>query len=101
MTFMSLLDDPEANMWRESEVATERHPISLLPSSERPQRNTSSFLSRIPSLPDMQAVWLFLYCTSARANYLLRVVPPDSVAGFAQAHDVPVPHLGGRRGQVR
>ena len=56
---------------------------------QKTSEELEQFLSRIPSLPDVQAAWLLLvHCANARANYLLRVVPPDLMAGFAQAHDV-------------
>ena len=43
---------------------------------------------RIPEVPDLQSAWvLLLHCASARANYLLRVVRPDLVRGFAERHD--------------
>ena len=46
------------------------------------------FTSHIPSLPDVQAAWLLLvHCANARANHMLRVVPPVWVAVFARAHD--------------
>ena len=45
-------------------------------------------LDRIPSLPDLQSAWsLLLHCASARANYFLRVVPPELEEEFALAHD--------------
>ena len=45
-------------------------------------------LNRIPSLPDLQSAWsLLLHCASARANYFLRVVPPELGEEFARAHD--------------
>ena len=37
---------------------------------------------------DLQSAWLILlHCASGRANYLLRVVEPQSVAAYARAHD--------------
>ena len=45
-------------------------------------------LNQIPSLPDLQSAWsLLLHCASARANYFLRVVPPELGEEFARAHD--------------
>ena len=46
------------------------------------------FMDMLPSVPNLQSSWLLLvHCASARANYLLRTVCPDSVWGFAEAHD--------------
>ena len=46
---------------------------------------------REPSLAQpsaVQSAWLLLlHCASARANYLLRVVSPEQVQGFAENHD--------------
>ena len=43
-------------------------------------------LARIPLLGDLQTAWLILlHCAAARANHLLRVVEPQSVATYA--HD--------------
>ena len=93
-------EDPHANVWRGSEVATERqgllllgaplgHPDFVAAQLRKTSEEHEQFLARIPSLQDLQAAWLLLlvHCANARANYLLRVVPPDLVAGFAQAHD--------------
>ena len=47
-----------------------------------------TFLERIPSVPDLQSAWaLLLHCAAARATYLLRTLPPEAVARFADAHD--------------
>ena len=92
-------EDLEANVWRGSEVATERQGLLLLGAplghpdfvaAQLPENvKGTRAVSVTPSLPDVQAAWLLLvHCANARANYLLRVVPPDLVAGFAQAHDV-------------
>ena len=45
-------------------------------------------LSRISAVSDLQCAWLILlFCASARANYLLRVVHPSWSQGFATTHD--------------
>ena len=45
-------------------------------------------LERIPSVPMSSPLGaLLLHCANARANYALRVVRPDLVRHFAQAHD--------------
>ena len=101
-------EDPHANVWRGSEVATERqgllllgaplgHPDFVAAQLRKTSEEHEQFLARIRSLPDLQAAWLLLvHCANARANYLLRVVPPDLVAGFAQAHDAPCGHVCSR-----
>ena len=45
-------------------------------------------LERIPAVPDVQAAWLILlFCASARANFLLRALPPEATREFARQHD--------------
>ena len=45
-------------------------------------------LERIPMVADLQPSWLILlHCATARANYLLRLVEPQSVSAYARAHD--------------
>ena len=45
-------------------------------------------LAELPNLPDHQCAWLLLYFSAAaRANHLLRVVPPDDIAPYAALHD--------------
>ena len=47
-----------------------------------------TLLERIPMVTDLQSAWLILlHCASARANHLLRVLEPQSVAACARAHD--------------
>ena len=51
-------------------------------------REQQVLLDRIPLVQDLQSAWLLqLHCASARANYLMRAVSPDSTAEFAQSHD--------------
>ena len=54
-------------------------------------------LDRIPDLPDVQSAWaLLLHCAAARANYFIRVVPPELSQEFANSHDeVFVSSVGG------
>ena len=48
----------------------------------------STLLSRILSVRDLQCAWfLLLFCAAARANYLLRVLPPSQSETFATVHD--------------
>ena len=45
-------------------------------------------LAELPELPDLQCAWLLLYFSAAaRANHLLRVVPPGEIATYAMLHD--------------
>ena len=45
-------------------------------------------LERIPAVPDLQATWLILFfCAPARANFLLRALPPEATREFAKEHD--------------
>ena len=45
-------------------------------------------LAELPELPDLQCAWLLLYFSAAaRANHLLRVVPPEEIANYAKLHD--------------
>ena len=47
-----------------------------------------TLLQRIPTVQDTQAAWmLLLFCASARANYVTRVVAPALAREYAQAHD--------------
>ena len=55
---------------------------------DRKVEEHQELLRRIPTVPDLQSAWiLLLHCAAAKATYLLRVLPPDSVAPFAAAHD--------------
>ena len=46
------------------------------------------FWDRLKQVPDLQAAWLLLlYCAVPRANHLIRAIPPNLVANYAQAHD--------------
>ena len=55
---------------------------------DRKVEEHQELLRRIPTVPDLQSAWLhLLHCAAAKATYLLRVLPPDSVAPFAPAHD--------------
>lgn len=55
------------------------------------QENHATLLQQLPHLNDLQASWLLLLCTaSPRSNYLLRLLPPNTTATFAQTHDAAV-----------
>ena len=45
-------------------------------------------LDRIPGVPDVLSAWLLLlHCAQARANCMLRMIPPEAVKEFARRHD--------------
>eukprot|EP00973_Karenia_brevis_P044888 6216202-Karenia_brevis.AAC.1 len=45
-------------------------------------------LDELPHLPDLQSAWLILkLCCAARANHLIRGLPPSLSASYAVAHD--------------
>ena len=51
---------------------------------EREQR----FLSWLPKMRDLQCPWLLLrFCAAARANHLLRSLPPSVARPYAEEHD--------------
>ena len=91
--------DPSARVWRGADISTHRqgirvlgapagHPDFIRAQLEMTQAEHQVLLNRIPSLPDLQSAWsLLLHCASARANYFLRVVPPELGEEFARAHD--------------
>ena len=55
---------------------------------QRKRADHDRLLERIPLVGDLQSAWLLLlYCANARANYLLRVLPPSQTAEFGAAHD--------------
>ena len=48
-----------------------------------------SLLERIPSVLDLQAAWsILLFCASARANFLIRALPPDATQDYAMQNDL-------------
>ena len=83
--------DPEARVWRGSDLPFEKQGIKILGTPlGHPQFVEAHFnrkivehdvlLERIPTVPDLQSAWsLLLHCASARANYLLRVVSPAAI----------------------
>ena len=43
-----------------------------------------TLLARIPAVQDLQAAWvILLFCASARANFLLRALPPQAAYEFS------------------
>ena len=91
--------DPEARVWRGSDLPFEKQGIKILgaplghPQFVEAHLNKKIvehevLLERIPTVPDLQSAWsLLLHCASARANYLLRVVSPAVTRGFAHRHN--------------
>ena len=46
------------------------------------------FLDRLEHVPDLQSAWLLLlHCAAARANHLLRLLPPTESRDYATSHD--------------
>ena len=94
--------DPNARVWRGSEVPTTEQGIKILgcplghedfvsAQLEATTRKHQVLLQAIPTVPDVQSAWsLLLHCAVARANYQLRVLRPDVVSFFARAHDAGV-----------
>ena len=92
--------DPEALVWRGSRLPTEQLGIRVLGTPlgrddfvarhlQECLRSHQVLLDRIPEVTDVQSAWvLLLYCASARANYMLRVVRPELVEDFAVGHDL-------------
>ena len=91
--------DPEAKVWKGSEVPPNQQGLKILGAPfghqeciaaqlERSFQKQETLIQRIPLVPDFQAAWLILlHCASARANYLLRVVDPAQVLQYTQMHD--------------
>ena len=91
--------DPDTVVWRGSDVPTVHQGIKILGTPlrhhdivqnhlERVADEHQRFLDMLRSVPNLQSSWLLLLdCASARANCLLRTMCPDSVRGFAEAHD--------------
>ena len=53
--------------------------------------NQRPLLESIPQLDDVQASWLLLlYTASPRCNYLLRLLPREATAAFADNHDLAI-----------
>ena len=50
-----------------------------------------TLLDQLHRLPDLQSAWLLLlYCCAPRAQHILRTVPPDQSAAYAEQHDAAV-----------
>ena len=91
--------DPEARVWKGSGLPTTEQGIRVLGTPlghvdyvETQLRDRLEdhqvLLNRIPEVQDLQAAWaLLLHCASARANYMLRVIRPELVRGYAKGHD--------------
>ena len=91
--------DADENVWRGSQLPVHEqgievlgtplgHPAFVSAHLDRISTEHQVFLERIPSVPDLLSAWvLLLHCAAARATYLLRTLPPEAVARFAEAHD--------------
>ena len=96
---MAQVADPEARVWKGSGLPTTEQGIRVLGTPlghvdyvETQLRDRLEdhqvLLNRIPEVQDLQAVWaLLLHCASARANFMLRVIRPELVRGYAEGHD--------------
>ena len=64
------------------------HPDFVHNQLQHVREHQQTLLGRIPLVPDVQSCWaLLLHCVAARANYFIRVVPPELSAEFATSHD--------------
>ena len=91
--------NPTARVWRGSMLPEVQqgmkvlgtplgHPAYVAEHLRSVSREQQVLLDRIPLVQDLQTAWLLLlHCASARVNYLMRAVSPDSTAEFAQSHD--------------
>ena len=94
--------DPAAQVWRgagdtdlpDAQQVTKvlgtplGHPSFVEAHLQKKLTEQRTFLERIPEVQDLQSAWsLLVHSASARANYLLWVVEPQSVANYAGAHD--------------
>ena len=90
--------DPRARVWRgsgETDLPPSQQGIVVLGAPlgdpafiqahlDKKVAEQRTLLERIPLVADLQSAWLILlHCASAKANYLLRVVEPQSVAAYA------------------
>ena len=90
--------NPTARVWRGSMLpeaqrmkvlgTPQGHPAFVAEHLRSVSREQQVLLDRIPLVQDLRSAWLLLlYCASARANHLMRVVNPGNTAEFAQSHD--------------
>ena len=64
------------------------HPDFVRNQLHHVREHQQMLLDRIPLIPDVQSSWcLLLHCAAARANYCIRVVPPELSDEFATSHD--------------
>ena len=55
------------------------------------RREEQLFLDRLLHVPDLQSAWLLLlFCAAARANHMLRLLPPTASEEYAISHDAAV-----------
>ena len=94
--------DPRARVWRrsgETDLPPSQQGIVVLGTPlgdpafsqahlDKKVADQRTLLERIPLVADLQSSWsILLHCASAKANYLLRVVEPQTVAAYPRAHD--------------
>ena len=64
------------------------HPAFVKAELQKKLQEQNKLLEAIPLVSDVQSAWLLLlYCGSSRANYLCRVLDPDSSEEYAVGHD--------------
>ena len=96
----AVIADPTAIVWRGSdEVVSHRRGIKVLGTPlghpdfvkahlDKLTAEHQTLLDRIPLVEDAQSAWLLLvHCAAARANYIARVVEPESTEEFCRRHD--------------
>ena len=77
------VSDTSARVWRGSHPTSQPRDSCPGSSCRAPGFCESTdghqvLLDRIPALPDLQSAWsLLVHCAASRANYFLRVVPPE------------------------
>ena len=86
-------------VWRGSVVPTHQQGVKILGTPlghhdsvqaelELVATDHQVLLDRIPCFPDVHSAWLLLlHCAQARANYMLRMIPPEAVREFARRYD--------------
>ena len=91
--------NPEAKVWRGSEVPVDRqgvkdlgapigHPAFVTAQLAAVAEHQATLLQRIPLTPDLQSAWLLLlHCAGGRPTYFLRVVNPEAALDYATLHD--------------
>ena len=91
MDRIAQVQNPEAKVWRGSEVPVDRQGVKVLGAPIGHPVFVAAQLSAVaehPLMPDLQSAWLLLlHCAGARATYFLRVVNPEAALDYATLHD--------------